>query len=353
MRKANGQTLLFLSLLIIAALAACRKDEPLPCIKESEKPCCDDFPDMWSSWIWESRFQYKAPYFNPNNSNEFVFYYKDWDLDKHQLVKYNLLTHQKTVLANNVKIISQPKWNSKGWIAFDNEVDFQIWKLKENGDSLFQSTSSTFNFFPAWSSSGNKLYWQYTPVRGVPYYFLRQELNGATVDTLMRLGDAYDGYTAYNDVSVNDWLVSEMVFAPSQNIHIGYADLTTSGIIFKSVVNSTQIHTQGISGMCWSHDGQSIYTSIVGSTETLGPNGMGLFNFNIATGAKKRILCFCDSKMYNHLSCSPDGKYLIAERVDLQLTYDPQGNLNLKIIRSSSISLIDLQTNIETQLNLE
>lgn len=79
----------------------------------------------------------------------------------------------------------------------------------------------------------------------------------------------------------------------------------------------------------------------------------GLFKINTLTGKKERLICVCQSKFYNKISCSPDGKYLITERVDSQLEKDTIGNLTGKIIQSSTICLIDLVTLNESKLNLE
>lgn len=344
MRKSKLK-LNFLILIIVAAMAACRKDEPLPCSKIDEY-CCDDYPQMWSSWFFESRFQFKSPCFNPNNSNEFIYYYNDWELGKRQLIKYNILTQQKAILADNFNIAPQPKWSSNGWIAFNRimgGLSEHIFIVKDNGDSLRQFTINTSNLFPAWNSTGNKLYWAHSPVLGVPYFFLSQNLYGVNIDTLLYDGDAYQGYSFFNDISINDKLVAETIIDGQKQLAV--ADSIKKPLIFDKLF----VNSESLTGLSWSAQGESVYFSLMMGKSDID----GLFKINTLTGKKERLLCVCQSKYYTNLSCSSDGKYLIAERVDSQLEKDTIGNLTGKIIQSSTISLIDLETLNETKLNLE
>jgi len=352
MRKSKF-ALHFLILLIIAVMAACRKDEPLPCNK-TEEFCCENFPDEWAdayiTWFSESRFQYKAPYFNPNNPNEFVYWFRDRELGIRQVIKYNMLTQQKIVLVDNFKLEGQPKWSRKGWIALPRASGYvdHIFVVKDNGDSLLQFTTHTANHYPVWNSSGEKLYWAHSPVLGVPYFFLVQNLYGGSVDTLLRNGDNNGGYSGNNDISINNQLVSQTLIGNTP--HLATADLNSSTLDFNSAVNLQKEFNYDFpsnSGLCWSADGHSIYFTILGGSKR------GLFSINLITGKKKQIKCFCDTKRYEALSCSSDGKYLIAERVDSQLENDTTGNFTGRIIWSSFICLIDLKTLAETKLNLE
>ena len=62
---------------------------------------------------------------------------------------------------------------------------------------------------------------------------------------------------------------------------------------------------------------------------------------------------FCDTKRYETISCSADGKKLIGERVDSYLVKDNEGNATGRIMENSSIYLIDLETLEETKINLD
>lgn len=77
---------------------------------------------------------YFAPYFNPNNSNQFVFIeQKSNDLIK-WLCIYDITTKEKKYLCDEVDF--NPRWTINNWIVFNRGGE--IWKIKTTGDSLTQ-----------------------------------------------------------------------------------------------------------------------------------------------------------------------------------------------------------------------
>lgn len=325
-----------LILLISLGVVGC-KDDPTP--------NCNDFPHMDISWFSHERFQYKTPYCNPNNSNEFVYNFFDYESAEFKLMKYDIGSKTKTELADNVYIITQPRWSRKGWIAFDNMKDpgsYQIWIVKENGDSLTQRSQSLANLYPVWNSDGNELYWNHSPVLGIPYYFVKQDINTSVLDTVLENGDPYNGYAGSNDVSSNNKLLSRTSI--NNTNHIGIADLNSSTISFSSLVNLEAIYNMDRpDGLCWSSDGQYAFYTF---------NGVGLFKINTSNGQIVKLMTFCDSKRYTSLSSSSDGKYLVAERVDAHLEHNANGGTTGKIIENSSIYLIDISTLEEIKVEL-
>ena len=184
----------------------------------------DPLPPL--TYFSSDRFQYQTPHFNPNNSNEFVYNYKDYILNEYKLMKYNLQTGIKTELAQNVQIISQPKWSKKGWIAFDNVNNYQLWVVKENGDSLRQLTTNRGNLNPAWDSTGDNLYWIYNPILGsTPCYVIKQNMNTLTIDTISNSIDNDSGYyLKFPEFSKSNRLIAQTPI--SKKSYIGVA--TTS-----------------------------------------------------------------------------------------------------------------------------
>lgn len=335
-------------LVLLTGMLACQKDKPTPCSNDSE---CFDFD--WGNqspmitWFSNERYQYKSPYFNPNNGDEFVYNFFDFELKEFILLKYNLSTNTKTKLSSNVKIISQPKWGRKGWIAFDNvyNANYQIWIIKDDGDSLKQFTSNIFNLFPVWNAKGDNLYWQHTPVLGIPYYFLKQNLYNSTIDTIMRDGDKNNGYTGYSDVSIGNKLLTNTYIGNES--HLAYSEI--SSISFTPIFNiSQEFSTDFIRCLTWSENSNTAYFTVFNNSET-----DGLFKLNVLTTEYTRLLPFCNSKRYIQISVSPDGTKLIGERIDSYLAKGTGGNPTGQIIENSSIYIIDLQTLKETKINLE
>lgn len=331
-------------ILLFTGLLACRKDKPIPSPVSNNSECSVfDWGNQTvaMTWFTNERFQYQTPYFNPKNTNEFVYNYKDYELNEYKLMKYNLQTGVKTELANNVKIISQTKWSRKGWIAFDNvyNQNYQLWIVKENGDSLRQLTNSIYNLFPAWDSTGFNLYWQYSPVLGHPYYFLKKDLNSSTVDTVLRNGDANNGY-----VSLAEFSNSNKLIAKTHILNKNSIGLSTASFNFSNLIDLDTEFLNKLTGLTWSSDNETTYFTI---------HHNGLYNLNTYNSNYIKLMDFCDTKRYKSISCSPDGEKLIGERVDSYLAKDNKGNPTGQIVENSSIYIIDLETLEETKINLE
>jgi len=334
---------ILLIILISTGLLACRKDKAIAYPVDNNLECSDfDWggKTIALTWFSSERFQYQTPYFNPNNNNEFVYNYKDYELNEYKLMKYNIQTAVKTELASNVKIINQPKWSRKGWIAFDNVygANYQMWIVKDNGDSLTQFTTNTSNLFPAWDATGDNLYWQHSPVLGIPYYLFKKGLYSSIVDTVMRDGDINEGYSAYNDISIDNKIISKVGIG--NKTHIGYTDL--NNISFTSLIDLEQSNLIGLRGLIWSNNSQIAYFL----------HG-GLYKLNIASKKHTLLMDFCETKKYIKISCSSNGKKLIGERVDSYIKKDVNGNITGQIVGNSTIYLIDLETLEETKINLE
>lgn len=336
------KSLHFISLILsmVLGMISCRKDKVIPTPSgDGECYSFGELPPL--NYFSNERFQYQTPYFNPNNDNEFVFNYKDFELDEYKLMKYNIQTGVKTVLVENVKIISQPKWSRKGWIAFDNvfNQNYQIWVVKDNGDSLIQFTTNVANLFPVWDAVGDCLFWQHSPVLGIPSYFLKRDLFGTNLDTVLNSNDPSMGWVTYNDVTIDNLLISKTIIG-NQN-HIGFTNLNSPN--FVSLVSLDNLNLVGLEGLCWSNNSQTAYFTIYKN---------GLYKLNVNNGTYTKLISFCDSKRYKSISCSSDGKKLIGERIDSYLVKDGDGNPTGQIMEKSHIYIIDLETLKETKINL-
>lgn len=346
MRKSKISKSLFLFFTITLFLLACSKEEstPIESTRQIKNNDCENFPDFYSSSFSEGKFQYKAPYFNPNNPDEFVYFFKDNELGVFELMKYNIKTKEKVTITkvNNI-IHGQPKWSVKGLITWTSAPSYveHIFIIKDNGDSLTQVSSALSNLYPVWSSDGSSLYWQHSPVLGHPYYFLKQDLsNNEKPDTILRVGDLNSGYAAISDISINNQIICQTYI--DNNNYIGVGDMNKSPLFLDGIINIIKEFNQDRPrGLCWSSDGRSIYFSM-----------LNLYHFDIVSKKLDPIIDFCDSKRYSIISTSSNGKYLIGERIDSHLIFDLEGNATGEIEENSSIYLIDLESNIETKVNL-
>ena len=126
-----------------------------------------------------------------------------------------------------------------------------------------------------WNAKGDNLYWQHSPVLGIPYYFFKRSLYNSTIDTIMRDGDAYDGRAKYSDISIDNILLTNTSIG-NELYHLAYSEIDS--ISFSSIINTHQVFsTDYIRHLTWSNDSQSAYFTIAG-----GPN-RGLYKLNVQT----------------------------------------------------------------------
>jgi dipeptidyl aminopeptidase/acylaminoacyl peptidase len=91
------------------------------------------------------------PCFNPVNPYE-IAYMEQWGGTR--IYKFSFTTGLKTLVYDGGYYSTD--WSSKGWIIFTNR-DLQLWKVRDNGDSLTQLTNNgDFNNHAKWSPNGEK-----------------------------------------------------------------------------------------------------------------------------------------------------------------------------------------------------
>ncbi|MEX1001388.1 MAG: hypothetical protein WDZ35_04670 [Crocinitomicaceae bacterium] len=155
---ANKKTVLFSICLFVGFLVlfSCRKDpkpnfdcEEIPPFTESNygfgyKYISDTIKDI----------SYGLPQFNPNNSDEIIFYRSDKKNSTNSMVKYNLNSKLETIVYEG-DIASHPRWSIKDWIIF-GKANGNVWKIRSSGDSLTQLTFDNQSYSPIWNQGGNK-----------------------------------------------------------------------------------------------------------------------------------------------------------------------------------------------------
>jgi|SRR5690554_342514 len=328
----SSRNIIFL-FIVVTGLLACRKDKPILNHSSTNNNewldtlVCMDYPD--SIYIYShawGRYQYRTPYFNPNNSNEFIYSYYDYEDNIQQLIKYNLVTKQKLILAN-LGVYKQPKWGRNGWIAFSNLHHVHV--IRENGSGYRQVTNQDQNISPFWH--GDNLYWLNTNPSG-PSFTVRQNINNPSIDTVTEeLG------------FINNAVLNDVILVKG-------GSYSFNGTPLFNPSNFTSISgwpNNSINGLTWHPSGEFFYTS-----HFFGDNKdeRGLFKITLS-GQSERIMEYCQSKRYSNISCSSDGKYIIGERTARSLEqYDPYSG---RLIQNSTIWLINTETMEETKIDLE
>lgn len=319
---------------------SCKKDKTCEFLDDCDNQVvCDDFPDMHYSIFSETEKQYKAPHFNPNNPDEFVYFFRDNTLNLSQLIKYNLNTQQKTVLIDGISIFEQPKWSKTGWIAVSSA--HQIFIVRENGEDLTQVTSDLANLSPFWNSTGDELYWTYSPSLGSQYSVLRLNWSAMIIDTVSNL-------PILNNSDMLDYKVLHITtFEYNGQPYYGYFNSSITPFSLGNFNIVGPCNLASMEGICWHPSGQKFYVA-----HTHSGKNSGLYSVSMS-GITTRLKKNCDTRRHIFISCSADGKKLIAERVDSEVMRYQNGNPTGQILLTSRISLIDTQTLEEIILDLD
>jgi hypothetical protein len=116
------------------------------------------------SHIYPEKYCYWYPCANPKNDYEFCYCRRNTQtqsLDNMDLYTFNFCTGEITFLAQNV--CGWPDWSVKNWIIFTG-TDRNLWKIKNNGDSLTQLTNTGNDYSAKWSPNGELYFWNSTKV---------------------------------------------------------------------------------------------------------------------------------------------------------------------------------------------
>jgi hypothetical protein len=245
------------------------------------------------SYILEKDSQRMAPYFNPNNSYEFI-YIKDENSNQ-TLIKYNLNTKIETVLLKNYRYLGQPKWGKNGWIIFTGQ-DYQVHLINENGTQLKQVTNSNYHLFPAWLND-SIIVADFSLNLGVPYFYEELRLDGSIKDTIRN--------TSFIFGSLNNYGKSAYLRVESDPNIYSLLNSTSTAL---TNINLVERSRNRISGISWHPNNEDIYFST---------NADGIYFVNEKTTKITKIRNGCDFKGNKFLSVSPDGSKIILERIDV------------------------------------
>ena len=142
--------------------------------------------------------------FNPKNNNEFVFKEAFITSNENWLCTYNIISKQKKVLLKTRAIFYTPIWNAQGWIVFMGTKG-EIWKIKENGDSLSQLTNDALEKGkPVCSPDGNKIAFFVTTDSGGVIRII--DIKGNFIKDLDSVGGYYNWAPMANKIATRSYL---------------------------------------------------------------------------------------------------------------------------------------------------
>lgn len=279
---------------------------------------CEDIPPIsgisFGYQYTQPEITSKAPCFNPTNPNELIFVRGHYSTHSNELVKYNLISKQENILLNSTQIWGRPSWGKNGWILL-NKGDNQVWKIKDNGDSLIQLTTQ-FGLDAIWSPNANEFaYWVQI---GSIYYTFFSDVNGNVFDTLLYPNIVYQAAWSPDGSKIATHGLS-------------YIDLNTQQTIFVSTPNTSYIQSVG-----WLSDSETLIWN----------SNDGIFLTNIFSQKTSQIKSACTSKFYSWFTVHPNSNKIIVERIDNTLIND------YTIFSENNLYIMDVDGKNETKLTL-
>lgn len=237
-------------------------------------PECDFPPSPGYEWNYDYSENYLAyPNFNPENGNEILFQRKPNSTTQNaELHKLNLTTGERELIYTGA-LISSSYWGKNDWILL-NKTDYNIYKIKSNGDSLTQLTFTGNRLFPRWIEDYSKI---------ICYGF---EAGGIIMSSD---GMALDSIS-YFDNSASSSNLNHFSLGHAESIAIFELGADTFKIL--SHLPHTEIGVVG--------------SEIINDSEIIWSTNSSIYKTVIGTGQTTRIKQFCDHYFgYSFPSYSP------------------------------------------------
>lgn len=191
-------------------------------------------------------YTYNEPVLNPNNSFEFVFIReKPYEIQPtRELCIYNFCSNTTEVITD--KVFYGVDWSKKNWLIFTGN-DYQVYKIKANGDSLIQLTNTgDYSNYPKWSPSGEK------------FVYFDASSSGSFP---MKIANTYGNHIDSIDFPMSSWEwlnENEIIYSNVGNTELRRYDLQNSMI--ETIVNQISIGPSG--DHITVNQDQEIYTQI-------------------------------------------------------------------------------------------
>jgi hypothetical protein len=210
-----------------------------------------------------------APFFNPNNDNEFLFVSPSTENIYEKCIRiFNLQTKYIYTIYTG-SLCCAPRWGKNDWILF-GQNDENIYKIKSNGDSLTKLTSLNNLHHPIWNYDGTK-FLAFT--RASNLFSLLFDVNGNILDTI------YFGRTSNSNFQHPNYIVSNVY----QNV--SFFNLSTNNIEFN--YDYSELNNGMWGSIFWLNNNTVIYSNIA-----------GLNRLHIPSLNNKTFKKSCNSRVY-------------------------------------------------------
>ena len=332
MRKAiltAGITLILVSVFTVS----CKKDKfdklPITETNADKDTCtCVSIPEIPGysngyNYLYESEV-ISTPIFNPNDDNEILYVVRSFSLNEKRLVKYNLVTKEKTILFTG-EMFGFPAWSKLNWIVFDNGYN-GLYRIRPDGSNFSLFTADGYQFSPAFNEAGDKLLTFHAFANQYQYTCKIWNIDGLLIDSMNYKVNQEPRWKRQNNIA----------FRSDDKIFI--LDPETKEIIktHETFLGSFQIYSHGFA---WLNEDYAIVE-----------HGFNIKKLNVQTGELTKLFSSCDSRRYLVSDANGDGSKVIFNKIvsKVQKAGFPQ---NLLVY--FSISIYDLQTDTLIDIEIE
>lgn len=264
------------------------------CTKDKIEPSCIEI-DQLTGMRGELLFPTTQPvingfaYFNPNNSDEIIYRRADQTVLKMELIRYNLNTKEKKLIYQG-DIYSRPRWGKNDWILLHlkDDLGYNIYKVKSNGDSLTALTTSGNCFFPEWDVASNKLIYELGFTN--PTEFIISDSDGNIQDTVF-VGVGSMGSWQHSELVANGTFKGLFLGNPMSNDY--------------ELIYETEKINQSGDGAEWLDEERVFWCHTTGIHIT-----------NITTEETEVIRETCNAHCYQRPTYAPDIDKIIVEKLE-------------------------------------
>lgn len=186
--------LYFIPVLLFIVLGACKK-EPSIAVATPDTPNivldtlayrCETIPPPptvfgYKDTTTDENQNINTFMYNPANPNEIVIVVNGYPVNPNKMYCFNIVQNKLTFLDNLGDFI--PSINKKGWVVYST-IDNNIFKIKCNGDSLKQLTSSNNASDPHWDYSENNFYYFQAATGSYKAQIIKAEANGNGINSI-------------------------------------------------------------------------------------------------------------------------------------------------------------------------
>lgn len=320
--------------LVLLLLITCKKDPYLPI---GNADCYDpqegyiDPNGIYTTEAPDHYYKnYHMPCFNPNNAKEFCYLFAKQGLGG-QLRKHNLQTGED-VLIYPISFSAPPKWNKNGKITFAS--GYQVCTIDEDGKNIKKHTTVPYNLYPAWLNDSTIICY-HSPNLANQLQVHRIFINSNIIDTL---------YIAGRNLDV---AIDGKVCVPGSSIFYS----SSAAFQQHQWEHSIKLGGDEIDSRCavWHPNCEDIYYTAY---------NQGLFKVNIHSRQSTLILPHCPSRRYGNITISPDGKWIIAQRLTYFYMNPPpkrkmrKGKVYYPLTQKYTLEIMDINGNNRIELKL-